>query len=331
MGFITTGFPSYSRKRRCIKYNHRFHSSVYEASPIVDNTDTLLFSGNATKIGQRYTWQKVEFENLPVEVIQRIFIYSDGYSRMCCLNKSFNKILASQRSLVFDSIRYNHLYFSTDHKLCIDRKVFERYIYFSALMSHDGINWLKDLKIDIESEETTNEDNDNKVTKYYDYPKHFYNNINIFWEYSDDPEIFDLLEKVFNIQDPDLFGIRMIDYYFDDKIPDYNNLLKLFKYLSLHLLRNKVDPNIVVQQENQYTLSSAFLTHLIDRFKIQRSDGNFDDRCATDIIPLFIREFYKDSINEKWIWKLILSFENIALFEKLQGLSSKKFNHFDLI
>lgn len=212
MGYIVTGYPSrHDKRKKHILPLHQFAASPLNLQRYLHLFQAPVFSKRSRSDESNHTkaqvkklrhHRKLTLQDMPVEIIQHIFVFTKGEPAMIALNKFFYECLRPSFSLLskimWEKYLFNPLEFGvenikTDSGCVVIPTLFEHETFFRLLLDHHHIllqnishflpkkhfrdmqNGDFDTSIELDLCSMTTEDADKE-----DFPRNFYNTMQIY-------------------------------------------------------------------------------------------------------------------------------------------------------
>ncbi|CCH57962.1 hypothetical protein TBLA_0A01620 [Henningerozyma blattae CBS 6284] len=336
MGYVTVGYPSKNKKHR-LNFNHELHPIYYNN----DHAQKLIRKSKLLKLDYTRSRPKKQIDDpivpieikppvtingLPNELIQRIFIFSNGHSSMCLLNKRYNSILQPSTHLIRQIIISNYLSHQSipitngkaaddeeeeegddgkdkqieyEDKIILSLDIFHKEILFKYITSESGYEWLKRYNFIIQAE------------KYpIAYPPLFYKYIEVFTN----TQLMKSFKKKFVISNIIEFIEIFTDWYLQNGGTQTSqlNLKKYFKTIDRYIYSKIPNDN----NDDLEEIEQLFIEGLLNSNKTLNSNKFYV------LFDKFIGKYGINHVNKKWLWDHVVKHRDsnlIHIIEKYGG------------
>lgn len=337
MGYANAGYPTKIHKR--IKRHHEsknvaIHYNKNFMNISNPNKKQKKLSGKNKKVN--FLEKHANIQDLPVEVIQRIFVLSEGNSSMITLSKFFNACLRPTDYLIsqvfWEKYTFDpHLYGLKDY-IALSGKIilptlFNNDMFFNFFISNYNcllneisqfinqniVDQFVDGEIDVEQ----SYDFTKLITNDVDFPTIFYNNFSIYFTH---PDVILELNRYFTIMDPWNLITSVIEWFFTSE-NQTNHYTKLSIALDLILEvsnteSTKIDSPLPLCTLLQYLYDQNIATILLPTL-FGSSDISHSRR---EFIEEFISNFYASPevvphLSDPALWKLLQEISDMQLID----------------
>ncbi|AJU88733.1 AHL_G0011130.mRNA.1.CDS.1 [Saccharomyces cerevisiae] len=357
MGYIFTGYSSRHDKRKkhvlplhqyalsSINLQHHVHlfdTAILSKRPILEEDRPTRFQTKKPRHRKKLTLQ-----DLPIEIIQHIFIFTKGEPSMVALNKFFYSCLRPSFSLLsrimWEKYLFDPLEFDVDNIKAnagniVIPTLFEHETFFKLLLDHH-IVLLKSISHFLPRkhyQDMQNGDFDTSKeldlcsintedTKKEDFPKNFYNNMHIFLTRR---ECVKSLGNHFTLKNPYDVISPFIEWFFQGIDMQGTDLSPKFTFVSLF---ESIDLILYVSGSTVQKLASIEpLTTVIFLLYFTYADSlgslNFEfflqNRSRLQLIEKFILKYYynpslteNELLSDSTIWDLLRRVSDLKLID----------------
>lgn len=339
MGYATAGYPTRRHKRR--KYAHQHHlilEDIDDGAPKDINGKNRKHKVTSTNVVGKFGAHPriTSLQDLPVEIIQRIFVLSQNTQSMTVLNKLFYQYLKPSHSLVYELLwekfTFEPVGKDAPDSVCPPRKVmlidsifsndmFYRFLahYHSSILNYvfDFIpyNLYEDYQVD---------HNVNEILRWLkkdvsrDFPKVFYEKFDIF--FSNEKFIIGI-SRYFTLLHPYTLLESLISWFFTKQTR--------FTISELFPATNLVLRIADIQTINIY--SSTPITTLVETLFVNKEtkelrnileDSDGTNWSRIDCIKHFLEEYYsgevvKQYLSDPALWELLRNISNMQLIDMI--------------
>lgn len=355
MGYIVTGYPSRHDKRKkhvlplhqytASSINLQHHVNLLEASVLPKRSisqDSKLSRSQTKKLRHR---QKLTLQDLPIEVIQHIFILSKGEPSMFTLNRFFYSCLRPSFSLLskimwekylFDPLKFGVNNIKANSGNIVIPTLFEHDTFFQLLLNHHHI-LLKEISHFLPSkyyQDMQNGEFDTSKeldlcsmsmenTEKEDFPKIFYKNTRIFLTHRECVKSIGnhfILKKPYDVISP------FIEWFFQGIEKQGANTSSKF---TVNFLFESIDLILCVSESVTKKLTSIeplstmiFLLYFtyVDVVKTLNFERFFQNTSRLQFIEKFILKYYYDPslvenelLSDTNIWDLLRRVSDLKL------------------
>lgn len=330
MGYVIAGYPTRRNKRQPVVEPKICYGSEQRS---LQQAKTSVRQSKKRKVGLK---RHLTIQDLPLEIIQKIFVYAGSHNSMPLLNRFFHLCLRPTSFLINSYIWENFLWDLNEslrnetrarvHVLTSD--VFDNRLLIDYLnRNHRFLNVVSNI-VNTESLPTLLQERQDKFYKdeldsineshlkvarheqlgkpINDFPSSFYNHPNIFFhnDISQHPPVYNQfllkLHAHFSIKEPILLCDRIFNWFFWQS--HSYNINHLFHAINL-VLHISLLPNSRLDNVDplNHLLKNLYLEVSPDISNLLLLDGDEDDAQLNErkarIVEKFIRKFYKDSQN----------------------------------
>ena len=357
MGYILTGYSSrHDKRKKHALPLHRYASSSINLQHHVHLLETRVSSKRPISEDQRTIrlpakklrhHQKLTLQDLPVEIIQHIFVFTKDEPSMVTLNRFFYSCLKPSFSLLskimWEKYLFDPLEFGVSNIKAYSRNIviptlFEHETFFRLLLDHHPI-LLKNISHFLPRkhyQDMQNGDFDTSKeldlcsmntedTSKEDFPKNFYNNMHIFLTRR---ECVKSLGNHFTLKNPYDVISPFIEWFFQGIDMQGTDLSPKFTFVSLF---ESIDLILYVSGSTVQKLASIEpLTTVIFLLYFTYADSlgslNFEfflqNRSRLQLIEKFILKYYynpslteNELLSDNTIWDLLRRVSDLKLID----------------
>lgn len=331
MGYALSGRPTREHKRR--KHVPRYHHIVVKRKTSNKNKQKRAKSLN--EVSRETSLQApANFQDLPVEVIQRIFIFSGNTESLPYLNRYFHHHLKPSISLLYGLLweKFTHKYELADNIACGSNDValidtiFDNRLFFEFLAGNH-CNILSNILViipqslarkDLDSSDTNQVIQLIRGKRFNDFPEVFYREFNLYFER---PDFVTALHDFCRLERPYVLLKDLIHWYVNQQ-KFSARLSNFFDVVSLILTVADVEEQEMDSVVPLQALISELFSERPNENQINDNESSlrYQKERSMELLTMFLKKFYTGDnasihLSEAILWEDLRRISNMPLID----------------
>ncbi|CCF58439.1 hypothetical protein KAFR_0E02870 [Kazachstania africana CBS 2517] len=334
MGYAMVGYPTRPHKRRRRVPHQDLFRIYYENNHLTRtkkrniastaNHDNILFPLTVHR--------KLTLQDLPTEIIQRIFVLSQEVDTMPILNRFFFHSLRVQPSLQLDMLWERHIFYPEEYNITEyvgqDGKFLLKPIFFNNLNNiaffYNNFEFFNHKILKILSKDTfaaledgsfdTSNEIDFNTFPSGDYPSIFYDNIGIFFKFEG---IVELFKKYFTFENPSHLIAQIFNWLFYRQ--DRHTISQIFPILDSICSTSDLSPDPLFEiLQILFVDNSNSDSYLCKLLELPTHESHELLAKKLKWVESFIFRYYSksnESLSDPNIWHLLKKISNVNLID----------------